>query len=215
MDKTERVGAPATIHLETDSCAAVVVRVNGKSISVARVETGEQKQDMGADGANSPGCPPVMRAEGILDKIIGKPARYVRVERSDGTIGYRNGSITVTLGQSVSRTRLERPTPVSTTQRGDSSRLNSTDPTDRAMIARIAAHTSWANTSDRSARTAPGRAAARAAMLDRFERQVDPNGTLPPKERAERAASARKAYFQQLARRSRKSRQRAAGDYRR
>jgi hypothetical protein len=44
----------------------------------------------------------------------------------------------------------------------------------------MAAHTSWANTSDRSARTA----AARKAQLDRFERQVDPDGTLDPQERA-------------------------------
>ena len=103
MNKTERVGAPATIHYVTDSRAAVVVRVNAKSISVARVETGKPEKDMSADGARNPDCPSVTCAEGILDKIIGKPERYVRVKRSDGTIGYCNGSITVTLGQSVSR----------------------------------------------------------------------------------------------------------------
>lgn len=87
-----------------------------------------------------------------------------------------------------------------------------TDPTasDRALVARIAAHTSWANTTDRSARTAPGRAAARAALLDRFERQVDPDNTLAPAERARRAESARKAYFGRLALRSAQSRRRAA-----
>jgi hypothetical protein len=58
-------------------------------------------------------------------------------------------------------------------------------PAQRSLRARIAAHASWANTSDRSARTA----AARRAALDRFERQVDPNGALPAEERALRAAS--------------------------
>jgi hypothetical protein len=44
--------------------------------------------------------------------------------------------------------------------------------------------------------------------MDRFERQVDPDGTLPADERAKRAESARKAYFTALALRS--SRARAA-----
>jgi hypothetical protein len=80
-------------------------------------------------------------------------------------------------------------------------------PAQRSLRARIAAHASWANTSDRSARTA----AARKAALDRFERQVDPDGVLPAEERTQRAASARKAHFARLAllsaraRRSRKS----------
>jgi hypothetical protein len=51
---------------------------------------------------------------------------------------------------------------------------------DRSLIARLAAHESWANTADPSARTAP----ARRALLDRFERQVDPDGVLSPTERA-------------------------------
>jgi hypothetical protein len=68
-------------------------------------------------------------------------------------------------------------------------------PAQRSLRARIAAHASWANTSDRAARTA----AARRAALDRFERQVDPDGTLPAAERAQRGASARKAHFARLA----------------
>jgi hypothetical protein len=68
-------------------------------------------------------------------------------------------------------------------------------PAQRSLRARIAAHVSWANTSDRSARTA----AARKAALDRFERQVDPDGVLPVAERAQRAAHARKAHFARLA----------------
>lgn len=72
------------------------------------------------------------------------------------------------------------------------------DLADRALVARIAAHQSWANTSDRSARTAP----ARRAALDRFERQVDPDGSLPPDERARRAEHAKRAHFLALARKS-------------
>ncbi|SNX96068.1 hypothetical protein SAMN06893097_103237 [Geodermatophilus sabuli] len=73
---------------------------------------------------------------------------------------------------------------------------------DRSLIARLAAHESWANTTDPSARTAP----ARRAMLDRFERQVDPDGVLSPAERARRAGHARKAHCARLALRSAQAR---------
>ena len=66
---------------------------------------------------------------------------------------------------------------------------------DRSLIARLAAHESWAKTADPSTRTAP----ARHALLHRFERQVDPEGVLSPEERARRAGHARKAYFARLA----------------
>ena len=68
-------------------------------------------------------------------------------------------------------------------------------PEDRALIASIAAHASWARTTDPGARTAN----ARRAFTDRFERQVDPDGALSPVERARRAGHARKAYFARLA----------------
>jgi hypothetical protein len=42
-------------------------------------------------------------------------------------------------------------------------------------------------------------AAARAAFLARFEREVDPNGVLPSSERTRRAEAAKKAYFARLA----------------
>ena len=45
-------------------------------------------------------------------------------------------------------------------------------------------------------------AKARAAFLERFEREVDPDGKLPPEERARRAEAARKAYMARLALRS-------------
>lgn len=49
-------------------------------------------------------------------------------------------------------------------------------------------------------------APARRAFMARFEREVDPEGALTPKERARRADMARKAYFTRLAYRSAKAR---------
>lgn len=76
---------------------------------------------------------------------------------------------------------------------------------ERRLAASIAAHESWAKTPDRTARTAP----ARAALDRKFETQVDPDGTLPPDERARRAEHARKAHFQRLALKSAKARRRS------
>lgn len=42
-------------------------------------------------------------------------------------------------------------------------------------------------------------AAARRAVEARFEREVDPEGVLPPEERARRAEFAKRAYFTRLA----------------
>lgn len=78
-------------------------------------------------------------------------------------------------------------------------------PEQRSMRARIAAHTRWANETDRSAATAP----ARAALVERFAREVDPDGQLDPAERATRAAHALQAYMLRLSLAS--SRARAAG----
>ena len=77
----------------------------------------------------------------------------------------------------------------------------------RAQIGRLGAHISWAHTADRHARTAPGR----KAFLDKFEQQVDPDGALPPAERAKRAEHLRKAYFARLALKSAQARRRKAG----
>lgn len=63
---------------------------------------------------------------------------------------------------------------------------------------RIAAEISWARTRDRAARTRP----AREAFLKRFEKEVDPDGTLPPEERRRRAEHAKRAYMLHLAKRS-------------
>lgn len=76
--------------------------------------------------------------------------------------------------------------------------MSAADPSHRALIARIAACTRWAHETDRTAATA----AARRASADRFERQVDPDGALPPDERARRADSARLAHMSRMALRS-------------
>jgi hypothetical protein len=79
-------------------------------------------------------------------------------------------------------------------------------PSERSLRARLAVHTSWARTSDRSARTAP----ARRAALQRFERQVDPDGMLLPVERAQRAEQAMRAHMSRMALRSVQARRRKA-----
>jgi hypothetical protein len=76
----------------------------------------------------------------------------------------------------------------------------------RSRRARIAAHASWATTVDRTARTSSGT----RAFLDRFERQVDPDGTLPDETRAAMAKHARTAYMLQLAEKSAAARRRRA-----
>jgi hypothetical protein len=73
---------------------------------------------------------------------------------------------------------------------------------ERRLRAQVAAHTSWANTDDRAARTA----SARSAAMARFEAQVDPDGVLSAAERSRRADHARKAYFTQLALKSAQAR---------
>jgi len=69
--------------------------------------------------------------------------------------------------------------------------------TKKNIDARIAAEISWARTPDRSARTRP----AREAFLKRFEREVDPDGKLPPDERARRANHALRAHMLRLRKR--------------
>ena len=68
-------------------------------------------------------------------------------------------------------------------------------PQQRVLRARAAVHKSWTNTEDRTARTAP----ARAAFMRKFEDQVDPTRTLPDAERNRRAESAMKSHMASLA----------------
>lgn len=77
-------------------------------------------------------------------------------------------------------------------------------PAELALRAQLAAHTRWANaTSDERAEN--GKRAQRG-LLDRFAREVDPDGILPPDERERRATNARKAHMARLALKSSQSR---------
>lgn len=76
--------------------------------------------------------------------------------------------------------------------------------TEHSLASQMGAHLSWAKTEDRSARTLP----ARRAFMGRFERQADPDGVLPPSERAMRAENLRKAYYTKLALKSAQARRR-------
>ena len=69
---------------------------------------------------------------------------------------------------------------------------------ERSLRGQLAAHTSWANTLDRSARTAPARAAREAKFL--AEADGDP----------QRAESLRRAYYARLALASAKARKRSS-----
>lgn len=75
--------------------------------------------------------------------------------------------------------------------------MSATSDAERRLASAIASHTSWANTPDRTARTAP----ARAALDQRF---LDQAGGDPV-----RATHLRKAHFARLALLSAKSRRRA------
>lgn len=78
-------------------------------------------------------------------------------------------------------------------------------PEQRSKAGRAGMYSRLAN-EDRAEMTA----AARAAAMDRFEKQVDPDGLLDPAERAIRAGYAKKAYFLQLSQRGVAARKRRA-----
>jgi len=75
------------------------------------------------------------------------------------------------------------------------------DPAEMVLRGRIGAHVTHSRHDARTL-TAP----AREAFLTRFELSVDPDGTLPPEERARRAEQAKKAHFARLARLSAEAR---------
>ena len=74
-------------------------------------------------------------------------------------------------------------------------------PGERTLRARMAAYVLHSRYDSREL-TAP----ARRAFNDRFEKEVDPDGNLPPAERQRRAEAARKAYFTRLALKSAQAR---------
>lgn len=88
------VGMPATIHLRNDSLPAVVVRVNQKSVTVARVAHREDTRHRINDEREPLPC---YAWEADLAQVIGEPERYPMVRPGR----YRNGSIGLTLGKAV------------------------------------------------------------------------------------------------------------------
>jgi hypothetical protein len=75
------------------------------------------------------------------------------------------------------------------------------DPAEMALRGRIGAYTTHARHDPRETT-----AAARAAFLERFEHEVDPERVLPPAERERRASAARRAHFALLALKSLRAR---------
>ena len=75
------------------------------------------------------------------------------------------------------------------------------DPDEMALRGRIGAHRLHAMHDARETT-----AKARETFLNRFEREVDPDGTLSPEERRRRAEHAKKAHFARLARLSAEAR---------
>lgn len=84
----------------------------------------------------------------------------------------------------------------------------SMSPEERSMRGRIAASSRWARASAED-RAAAGRT-ARRGFDARFEREVDPDGTLSVEERFRRAEHAKKAYMLRLALASSKARRKRA-----
>jgi hypothetical protein len=90
--------------------------------------------------------------------------------------------------------------------------MAASQPEVRSMAARIAANSRWAREFHRAEATA----AARRGFRRRFEREVDPEGVLPPEERARRVENAISAYYTRMALRSAQARRaRRAGIQRR
>lgn len=81
---------------------------------------------------------------------------------------------------------------------GDQPMARNLTPSERTVLNRAAAHALHAQVVDPVAHTAP----AREGFLSRFERQVDPDGTLPPDERARRADHAMRSHMSMLSARS-------------
>lgn len=78
---------------------------------------------------------------------------------------------------------------------------------DRALIARVAAHTRWAKEPDRTEATS----AARRGLDEKWAREVDPLGVLPVEELERRVDSLRRAHMTRMALASARARRAKAG----
>jgi len=70
----------------------------------------------------------------------------------------------------------------------------SMDPEERTARAQMAAHESWAKTTDRAARTKT----ARDALLSKFANEADPDGALTPEQAAAAARSRQHAHMARM-----------------
>lgn len=81
-------------------------------------------------------------------------------------------------------------------------------PDELARAGRLGAYISWANTPDRTKRTAP----ARRGLEAKFDQMVIENhGELPPADHAKCAEMYRKAYYAELTQKSVRARKQRAG----
>jgi hypothetical protein len=83
---------------------------------------------------------------------------------------------------------------------------NKLTPAERSLLSQLANGVRWSKEPDRTAATAP----ARAALETKFEDEVDPERELTPEERAKRVDAARRAYYARLGLASAKARRKAA-----
>ncbi|MDH2424858.1 hypothetical protein [Sphaerisporangium sp. TRM90804] len=77
-------------------------------------------------------------------------------------------------------------------------------PSERSIIASIAAHTRWSHEDNRAGATAKARNNS-PASLEYWKRKVDPNGKLAPGVRLKLAENAKAAYYQKAALRMRQA----------
>jgi hypothetical protein len=71
-------------------------------------------------------------------------------------------------------------------------------PAQKSQRMSATAHHSWAQTSDRYARTRPGY----DGLLARFAREIDPDGSMDATELAKRVESRKKAHFREIQRKA-------------
>lgn len=79
---------------------------------------------------------------------------------------------------------------------------------ERSIRAQIAVNTRWGKTEDRKAATA----AARRGLRAKYEREVDPDGTLDPAERDRRVDSLMKAHMLRMTLAAKRARAQRASD---
>lgn len=85
-------------------------------------------------------------------------------------------------------------------------------PSERSVIARIAANTRWAQEDDRITATAKARNNS-PASIEYWMRKVDPDNAMPRDQRLSRAENAKTAYYQKSMRAARQAKARkAAGE---